>query len=66
MKAVQQPLMLKAEVLWIEQFHMWQLSQARASEFGREVDSGPRAAILLAESCWVSDLNVLELLFLDL
>ena len=66
MTAVRQPLMLKAEVLWIEQFHMWQSSQARDSEFGREVDSGPHAAILLAESRWVSDLNVLELLFLDL
>lgn len=64
MKAVRQPLMLKAEVLWIEQFHVWQSSQARASEFGREVDSGPCAAILLAESRWVSDLMSLSLSFL--
>ena len=63
-KSVRQPLMLKAEVLWIEQFHMWQSSQARASEFGREVDSCPHAAILLAESLWVSDLMSLSVSFL--
>ena len=63
-KSVRQPLMLKAEVLWIEQFHMWQSSQACASEFGREVDSCPHAAILLAESLWVSDLMSLSVSFL--